>query len=350
LGFDDWFNKEFQIKVKPGLAAARIIEVNKNAFAISDGDNEIPGELSGNFLYQSDTSLDIPTVGDWVLVQYLDENTMAIIKDILPRKSLLKRKTPGRRIDFQLIAANVDFAFIIEAADSTFNLNRIERYLVMVNDSNIHPIILLNKCDLISNKELMEYRQAVESLHSQCHFFPFSIKTRFGFDKIAHELKSEKTYCLLGQSGVGKTSLLNALLGEPVFQVNPVRDKDHKGRHTTTRRQMICLESGSLFIDTPGLRELGNFDIDAGLSSTFDEIMICSKRCRFKDCTHTHEKGCAVLAAVREGDIAEERYRNFLKIQKEMKYYQMSYLEKRRRDKEFGKMVKRIKKEKKKYN
>lgn len=173
---------------------------------------------------------------------------------------------------------------------------------------------------------------------------PLSNVSDKGVATLQNELKSGKTYCLLGSSGVGKTTLLNNLLGEKLFKVNEVREKDSKGRHTSTRRQLIRLKSGSIFIDTPGMRELGNFAINTGLEETFDEIVSYSSQCRFNDCTHIHEEGCAVIGAVEQGIIDEERYKNFLRIQKESAYYEMSYSDKRKKDKAFGKMVKNHKK------
>ena len=159
-----------------------------------------------------------------------------------------------------------------------------------------------------------------------------------------NELKPGKTYCLLGSSGVGKTTLINKLIGEELFSVNTVREKDGKGRHTTAKRQLIRLESGSIFIDTPGMRELGNFAVTTGLKETFDDIISYFDKCRFRNCTHIHEEGCAVIAAVQEGLIDEDRYKNFFKIQKESEFYEMSYLDKRKKDKAFGKMIKNYKK------
>jgi ribosome biogenesis GTPase len=232
----------------------------------------------------------------------------------------------------------------MQSADSNFNLNRLERYLVTINESKIKPIIVLSKTDLINASELSEINNKMKRFHNEYLFLPISNVTENGVEALQNELKSGKTYCLLGSSGVGKTTLLNKLIGQELFTVNEVREQDGKGRHTTARRQLVRLESGSLFIDTPGMRELGNFFVDTGIEETFDEIASYSSQCRFNDCTHTHEHGCGVLKAVELGDIDEERYKNFLKIQKESAYYGMSYVEKRKKDKAFGKMFKNYKK------
>lgn len=344
LGYDDWFDTKSTEYINDEFSIARIVEVNKNSYKVSDGNHDVFAELSGKFLFTIENSIDYPTVGDWAVVQIFDDYSLAIIHHILPRKSLLKRKDPGKAVEFQLIAANIDYAFIMQALDSNFNLNRLERYFVMVNESKIQPIVLLSKTDLISEDELVEISDRIKRFDDKYLFLPISSVTDDGIEALKEELVSNKTYCLLGSSGVGKTTLLNKLLGEHRFEVKEVREKDNKGKHTTVRRQLTCLESGSIFIDTPGMRELGNFAIDNGLDETFDKIASFSSQCRFKDCTHTHEEGCAVKEAVEKGRIDEDRYNNFLKIQKESEYFQMSYLEKRNKDKTFGKMLKKYKK------
>jgi ribosome biogenesis GTPase len=344
LGYDEWFESKNRENIKDGFSTARIVEVNRNNYKVSNGRHEMVAELSGKFLFNVENNIDYPTVGDWVSIQCFDNHSLAIIHHILPRRSLLKRKDPGKAVEFQLIAANIDYAFIMQAVDSNFNLNRLERYFVMINESKIQPIVILSKTDLISEVELSEISDRIKRFNEKYLFLPISSVTDEGIAALQKELQSNKTYCLLGSSGVGKTTLLNKLLGEQRFEVNEVREKDSKGKHTTVRRQLIRLESGSIFIDTPGMRELGNFSIDNGLDETFDEIVSFSSQCRFKDCTHTHEEGCAVKEAVEQGVINEDRYNNFLKIRKESEFSEMSFLEKRKKDKTFGKMVKNYKK------
>lgn len=344
IGYDEWFHNKSREFLNDDFSVARIVEVNKNNYKVSNGRHGIFAEISGKFLYNIENSLGYPTVGDWVVVQYFDDNSLAIIHHLVPRKSLLKRKDPGKDVEFQLLAANIDYAFIMQSADSDFNLNRLERYLVMVNESKIQPIVVLSKTDLISDNDLAEINGSMKRFKNKYRFLPISNVTDDGIGSLQKELQPGKTYCLLGSSGVGKTTLLNKLIGEKLFEVNEVREKDSKGRHTTSRRQLICLESGSIFIDTPGMRELGNFAVPTGLEETFDEIAYYSSQCRFKDCTHTHEAGCAIIDAVEKGIIDDDRYNNFLKIQKEAGHYEMSYFEKRRKDKAFGKMMKNYKK------
>ena len=340
LGYDEWFHEAGRHYVNDDFSLARVVEVNKGNFRVSDGPREMLAELSGRFLFAAEDSADFPTVGDWVVIQAFDNHSSAIIHRILPRKTLLKRKEPGRKVDFQLIAANIDCGLVMQSAN-LYNRNCMERYLVMLNESRIIPVIVLNKIDLVSSSEAAELKNEITTLNTR-HALISTI-TDQGIEALSDQLETRKTYCLLGPSGAGKTSLLNRLLGENCFTVNDVRAKDGKGRHTTVRRQCICLESGSIFIDTPGMRELGNFDIAEGIEQTFEEISLHGVKCRFRDCTHTHEKGCAIIKAVEQGEIDAKRYKNYLKLRKESAFYEMSYLEKRKKDRAFGKMVKNYK-------
>lgn len=338
LGFDRWFQDESKLHIKDDFSVARVTEVNRNSYKVCGSQNNTTAKLSGRFVFKVENNIDYPTVGDWVAIQCSKDRSTATIHSVLPRKSLLKRKDPGRDIEFQLIAANIDYACVIQSVDSNFDLNRLERYLVMVNESEIEPVVILSKTDLISADELSDIIDKVKRFDSKYLFLPISNMTDNGIEALRNELKPNQTYCLLGSSGVGKTTLLNNLLGEDLLDVNEVREKDGKGLHTTTKRQLIRLESGSIFIDTPGMRELGNFDIDTGLEETFDEIVSHSSKCHFNDCTHTHEKDCAVIVAVKQGAIDEGSYENYLKIQKESTFYEASYLKKKKKDKTLARM------------
>lgn len=341
LGYDEYIGSVDTNFIEGELSPARVIEVNKNSFVVSDGIHEMPAELSGKFIFDTEDSLDFPTVGDWIAIQALDNYMHAIIHKVLPRKTLLKRKEPGKRIDFQLIAANIDFGLVVQSAEHP-NFNLLDRYIVMLNDSGIEPIIVFSKTDLLSSSELDALK--MDLLKTRNHFLLISNVAEGGVKALSDNLLPGKTYCLLGQSGVGKTSLLNSLLGADMFKVNEVREKDGKGKHTTVRRQLIYLDSGSIFIDTPGMRELGNFEIEAGLDLTFDDFSEYASRCRFRNCTHTHEEGCAIIEAVQKGIIEEDRFRNYLKLKKESAHYAMSYHEKRKKEKSFGKIIKNYKK------
>jgi len=344
LGFDNWFKDKVDLTKNPDFWASipsgkivRVISVNKNSFVVSNGEKDIYAELTGKFLFNSENSLDLPAVGDWVYAQLFDDDTLAIIQDILPRKSLLKRKAAGKKIDYQLIAANIDIAIIMQSLDSNFNIRRLERYLVIINDNNITPLILLSKSDLISPEEAEEKKNQILEFLPDAKTFLFSNNNLSDIANIKTLFTPQKTYCLLGSSGVGKTTLLNNLIHQDLYKTQPIREKDDRGKHTTTRRELIILENGAIIIDNPGMRELGIISNESGISSTFSEIDELSGQCRYKDCTHTVEAGCAVLDALERGEISEERYNNYIKIYKESVYNEMSYVEKRQKDKKFGK-------------
>lgn len=329
-----------------GFNAARVITVNKESYIINNGEKEFFAKLTGNMLYSAESPEDFPTVGDFVLFQNFEDDSLAIIHKVLPRKSLLKRKSAGKKVEYQLIAANVDFAIIIQALDQDFNPKRLERYLAMANEFEIEPIILFSKADLINDDQKDKILADIQLSLKNYQVISFSNFDKGNIENIRKILEPRKTYCLIGSSGVGKTTLLNNLLGADEFKINEVRENDSKGRHTTTSRQLTLLENGAMIIDTPGMRELANISLSEGIEITFDEIAELTKGCKFSDCTHTVEKGCAVLEALESGELDIERYNNFIKLKKESAYYERSYLEKRKRDKEFGKMVKSILKEK----
>jgi len=341
LGFGEWFQENYT--PDENFSFTRIIEVNRGSYKISNGIQESIAELSGRFMFNVDNSLDYPTVGDWVLAQLFDDS-VAIIHSLLPRKSVIKRLDPGKGIDFQLIASNVDYSFILQSVNTNFDINRLERYLVMVNESGITPIILLTKMDLISEEQLCEITEQLEHYKKMYQIFLISNLTGQGLEELKKVLISGKTYSILGSSGVGKTTLLNNLIGEELFDVKEIREKDGKGKHTTTRRQLVCLDSGAILIDTPGMRELGNFDITTGIEETFDIISYYTSQCRFKDCTHKKEMGCALLNAVENGDVSEKQYTNYIKIQKEADFYQMSAYDRRQKGKKQKKQYKAYKK------
>ncbi|MBK8944656.1 MAG: ribosome small subunit-dependent GTPase A [Ignavibacteriae bacterium] len=326
-------NKEFKI--------ARVVSVHRESYKISDGVNEYFAKVTGNLMFSANTSLDFPTVGDFVNFQIFDEDSTALIHNVLERKNLLSRKTPGKKIDFQLIAANVDFAIIIQALDNDFNSNRLERYLTMVNEFKVIPIILLSKSDLLNFDETEKIVDRLKKENSEIPTFAFS-NFEDNLENLKKIFQPKKTYCFIGSSGVGKTTLLNNILGKDMFETKEVRKGDNRGKHTTTARQLVILENGAMIIDTPGMRELGNISASEGIEKTFDEITSLMEQCQFADCTHTVEKGCAILEALENNVISEKRYNNFIKLKKESEYYERSYVERRKRDKEFGKMVKSI--------
>jgi ribosome biogenesis GTPase / thiamine phosphate phosphatase len=340
LGFDDWFQDKQKEWLGPECTAARVTEVNRDNYLVRDDRDEVLAELSGNLLFSTDSSLELPAVGDWVFAQYHDNEAHAIIHGCFPRKTFLRRKVSGKKIAHQMIAANVDVAFIVQSCDADFNVRRLERYLVMVNEGGIEPVILLTKSDLADPGQLEGMIATVREAHLNWNLIALSNETGTGLDQLREMLKPRKTYCLMGSSGVGKTTLINHLIGQDLYATQPVRDYDGKGRHTTTRRQLIVLESGSMLIDTPGLKELGNIGAVEGIAESFSDIVEFTGGCRFVDCTHTSEAGCSVLVAVQEGNLSEARYHSYLKLLKESEFYQTSYADKRNKDKKFGRFIK----------
>jgi len=338
LGLTDWFLSEQNDLNSEELA--RIITVNKDNYTLQDPDGTFTAEITGKIRYNAESKLDLPAVGDWVKIQDLNDSTVII--DILPRKTELKRKSAGRRMEYQMIATNINTAFIMQSLDANFNTNRMERYLTMIHESEIDAVILLSKTDLLSDEELAEKIQEIRDQGITEEVLSLSNKDNSGIENFLTKLERGKTFCLLGSSGVGKTTLLNNLIGEELYETGEIREKDSKGRHTTTNRHLVMMPQGGMIIDTPGMRELGNIEITTGIKKTFNEIERLSELCKFNNCSHTQEPKCAVLKAVADGDISEAHYHNYMKISKETAYNEMSYFEKRKQDKEFGKMIKRV--------
>ena len=347
LGFNNWFFDRIDPTKLIDHQIARVITVHKDSYTINNGKGDVSAEVTGKLMFSADSPLEYPATGDWVLAQYFDNDSFAIISEIVPRKSILKRKTSGKKIEFQLIATNIDTGLIVQSLDNNYNLRRLERYLVMVNESDIQPVVLLSKSDLLPVNEIDKKITEIQALIPDIRVVPFSNKDQTGLQHVKELLVPWKTYCLLGSSGVGKTTLINNLQDEVRLKTNSVREKDGKGRHITTSRQLIKLKNGAMIIDTPGMRELGNFAVDTGIQSTFDKIAELSIQCHYNDCSHTQEQGCAILAALKDGVISQDRYESFIKLNKESAFYEMSYLEKKRKDKKFGKFVKSVMKEKK---
>jgi ribosome biogenesis GTPase / thiamine phosphate phosphatase len=345
LGYDLWFQEKREQLGRPDCRIARITRVDRDRYMVRNELDEVKGELTGRMLFGTESSQDLPCVGDWVLVQYVNEGAFAVIHDLLPRKTFLRRKAAGKNVDYQMIASNIDHGLIVHSCGDELNLRSIERYLVLVNEGHIEPIILLSKSDLASAEDLQKRLAEIRLVHGSAGVIPFSNVTPGGLAVLEQSLKRGRTYCLLGPSGVGKTTLLNRLLGEDVFETNQVREKDGRGRHTTARRQLTVLDNGALLVDTPGLRELGMIAVGESIEESFSEIHRLAKGCRFNDCTHTTEDGCAILLAVKTGEVSLPRYRSYIKLKKESAFHQLSYIQRRKKDRQFGRMIKSAKKQ-----
>ncbi len=343
LGFSDWFKAQAAHQNTGGCAIARVTAVDRGSCMVRDGLREVPAELSGRVSFGIDSPEELPCVGDWALLRHYNHGTAAIIDGLLPRRTFLRRKAPGSGPGYQMIAANIDLAFIMQSCHFDFNPSRLERYLVMAKDGDVEPLVLLTKTDLVP-KEEVEAKLLVLRTLTKGKVIPLSIVTGSGLDELRQLLAPGQTCCLLGSSGVGKTTLINRLMGREVFETQAVSGTG-EGTHTTTRRQLSVLPGGALLMDTPGMRELGIMGAGEGIEAEFEEITAFSAQCRYADCRHGNEPGCAVRAAIDSGELTGERYAHYLKLRKESEHNILSSLDKRRKDKAFGRFVKTAKKQ-----
>ncbi len=326
---------------------ARVVVEYKGAYKVKGEHGEFLAKVTGKQMFDASSREDYPAVGDWVIIEELPEQK-AVIKKILPRHTIIKRKQIGKEA-VQIIATNIDVAFIVESVDRDFNLNRFERYFAIAKDGGVKPAIILNKIDLIIKEELDIKLGQIKNRFNDIDFIPTSIITDEGLSELKMYMEKGKTYCFLGSSGVGKSSLINKLLGENIIKTENISISTGKGKHTTTNREMYFLENGAIVVDNPGMREVGMTDASAGIDNLFDEITILAKKCKYVDCTHIHEPGCEVLSALKSGELDEDKYSNYVSLKREVEHYEMTELEKREKDKQFGKFVKNAKKELKKY-
>ena len=321
----------------------RVISEHKERYVVKTPVKEYEGEIIGNLRFTAHNRSDFPAVGDWVAISEYDDDKV-LIHSVFPRRTIIERQAVGKHGEKQIIATNIDYAFIVQAVDRDFNMNRIERYLTICNASNVRPILILNKIDLIDDHELSELVGKVQERIKQVPVIPISNESQKGFEKLEGTIEKGKTYCLLGSSGVGKSTLLNNLSGKQLMKTNTISASTNKGRHVTSHRELLVLENGGILIDNPGMREIGIADSKDGLEMTFSRIVELSKDCKFKDCTHTTEIDCAVLQVVERGEIDKSSYENFLKMEREKEHFESTVAQKRKKDKDFGKMMKNYKK------
>jgi ribosome biogenesis GTPase len=344
LGYSDFFEKFRQEQHLTTFETGRVIAEHKERYVVMTPGGEFDAEITGSLRFTAKGREDFPAVGDWVALTLYDSG-FAIIHQVFPRFSVIKRQAVGRFGEVQLIATNIEYAFLVQAVDRDFNLNRFERYLTLCNASKVKPIIVLSKIDLISSQQLAEVLEIVNSRIKNVPVIALSNQTQEGYKTIQSLLEKGKTYCLLGSSGVGKSSLLNNLSGATLMRTDEISAATNRGKHITTHRELIVLDNGSLLIDNPGMREVGLTDSVDGLEITFDRIVEFAHSCRFMNCTHMHEKGCAVIDAVENGTIDRASYENYLKMEKENAHFESSVAERRKKDKEFGKILKNYKKQ-----
>lgn len=349
LGWDEYFKSKMTELALDDFSVARVTAEHRGAYTVKNENGEFLAKIKGKQIFQAKSREDYPAVGDWVAIAEL-ENNQAVINAVLPRKSIIKRRfgdknKTGEKNDIQVIATNIDVAFIVESVGRDYNVNRFERYLAIIEDSAIKPAIIINKTDLITASELNSKLAEVNERIGGIDIISTSIVDNDGLDKLRNYIEKGKTYCFLGSSGVGKSSLINKLLGNDNIKTGDISSYSNRGKHITTGRAMYFLKSGGIVIDNPGIREVGMTDASEGVDILFDEITTLAEKCKFVDCTHIHEPGCEVLTALDDGRLDKDKYSNYISLKKETEYFNMSQLEKKEKNRSFGKFIKNAKNE-----
>jgi len=344
FGYNDKLEK---LRIENNLKAfeiGRVVSEHKERYIVRTEKGEFESEITGNMRFSANSREDFPAVGDWVALTIYDSD-FSIIHKTLPRFSIISRQAVGQFGEIQIIATNINYALLVQAVDRDFNINRLERYLTICYSSKVSPIIVLTKTDLINEQTKVEIIESIKQRIKNIPVFAISNETKDGYEALKLIIEKGKTFCMLGSSGVGKSTLLNNLSGRPIMRTDTISQSTNKGRHVTSYRELVVLGNGGILIDNPGMREVGIVDTANGLETTFDIIYRLSRNCKFKDCTHTNEIGCSVLEAVEKGVIDKSSYGNYLKMEREKSHFESSVVERQKKDKDFGKMVKNYKKD-----
>lgn len=352
FGWNNYFDEAFQPFRAQGFEAGRIAVENRDNYLVLTEYGELSGEVTGKLLYSSESGADLPKVGDWVVISVFPDEAKAMIHEVLPRRCSFSRKVPERKTEEQIIAANLDTIFVVQTFDDDFSINRLERYLVMIREQDITPAVILNKVDLADSSG--DYERQITETVPDIPVIPLSAKTGKGFHRLESLLSDGKTFAFVGSSGVGKSTIINRLAGEELFLTQEIREGDSKGRHTTTRRELVAIPGYGLLIDTPGMREFQLWSGSAGMDDIFSDIIGLAENCKFNDCSHIHEVECAVLEALKNGSIDQSHYDNFMKLQRELAHLEAKQSQKAAQErknywKQIHKDWKQMKKNRKKF-
>lgn len=347
LGFTKDIKTELENTGISGLVPGRITQEHRERYVVSTGDHEYDAEVTGNLRFTAVSRTDFPAVGDWVAIQIYNPD-LAIIHKVLHRKSFLERQAAGKLIEKQAIAANIDCAFIVQSIDHNFSINRLERYLTICYSAGIEPVLIISKIDLVPDQVIRSAEEELLKRHGNIRYFLVNNFSKESTEAIRNIIHHGKTYCVIGSSGVGKSTMINNLLRSNTLKTKEISESTNKGRHTTEHRQLFILDNGGIIIDTPGMKELGTADSSEGIKTTFREIQDIALGCRFPDCSHTTEKDCSVRDAVDKGIIDRNSLENYKRLLREQERFTTSVSEKHKKDMAFGKMVKEMVSHKKK--
>lgn len=328
LGWSEFFEAGFEPYRRDGFAVGRVVLQYKGGYRVYTEAGELSAEIRGRVRYNAEGRHDFPAVGDWVVLELVAGETKAAIRAVLPRKSKFSRKTAGPVTEEHIVAANIDTAFLMQGLDGDFNPRRLERYLTLAWECGANPVVVLSKADLCD--DVGARLKQIEAISPGVDLHAISSVTNSGIAGLGRYISEGKTIAFLGSSGVGKSTLINRLLGKEIQKVREVREKDDRGRHTTTRRELILLDSGGLLIDTPGMRELQLWDVGEGVSDVFADVESLTGECYFSDCKHDREPGCAVREALEDGSLDQGRFENFVKMQRELEFLESRQDERKR--------------------
>ena len=337
LGYNSQLDTFIQSQDLADFEIGRIIRESKKKYIIKTQDGNFHGQISGKLRHEAKNRSDYPAVGDWVTIKLMEKDQV-IIHEILPRKTIIERQAIGRFGKKQTIATNVDVAFVMQDITHDFNLNRLDRLIAICFASKIQPVVILTKIDITDKSELADRMVQINKRFNDISILRLSNKSMEGFPAIQSIIEYGKTYCFIGASGAGKSTLINNLVGEKVMLTKTLREKSHKGQHTTSHRELFILKGSGILIDTPGMRELGVAESFKTLESTFEIIFALAAACKYSDCTHLIEPECSVRVALEKNEIDRSYYDNFLKMKEEQAHFELS--KKGIKDKE---MIKKLK-------